>query len=81
LYFVPELSRATGSGKLESIIEGVNVLEYHIRPQVSSNFIENAFLFVIALFPYHIKERGATSPFRWVLSHKGFPEKTFVPFC
>jgi hypothetical protein len=80
LYFVPLKRRTNESGKLQRIIEGVNVLYHPSMPWVSSNSIEIAF-FILSLFPYQRKESRATPPSNWDFPRKGFLEKIFVLFC
>jgi hypothetical protein len=81
LYFVSYERRKIGSGKLESMIEGVNVLYYPNRPQVLGNSIERVFSFILALFPYQRKESKVASLYRWDFSRKGFLEKILVLLC
>jgi hypothetical protein len=50
-------------------------------PQVSSDSIESALSFVLALSPYQRKESRAASPSSWAFSRKGFPEKNCVLLC
>jgi hypothetical protein len=59
-YFVPYQSRKNRSGKLESIKEGVNVLQKLRRPQVLGNSMDSASSFVLALFQY--KEKRGEQP-------------------